>query len=72
MFLSPEGGNKELEMQGGGGGKDLIMELSVLQALPVASSNCWWGALTCLHYTWAPCDASLNLAGCSTWSFPSR
>lgn len=50
MFLFPEVGSKELEMQDGGGGKDLRMELAALQALPVASSKVWWGShLLSLH-----------------------
>lgn len=39
MFLFPEAGNNKLEMQDGGGGKDLRIELAALQALPVTSSN---------------------------------
>lgn len=70
MFPFPEGGNIELEMQDGGGGKDLRTKLAVLQALPVASSNFWWSSLTHFCYTWAPCDASLNSGNCSKQSFP--
>lgn len=64
MSPFPEGGNIELEMQDGGGGKDLRTKLAALQALPVASSNFWWSSVTHFCYTWALSDASLNSRNC--------
>lgn len=49
MFLFPEGGNNKLEMQDEGGGKK-DLKMAALETLPVASSNFWWGMLTCFLY----------------------
>lgn len=72
MSPFPEGGNIELEMQDGGGGKDLRTKLAALQALPVASSNFWWSSLTHFCYTWALSDDSLNSGNCFKQSLPFR